>query len=98
MYDIDTILDYFKEEDVKFIRLAFVDVYGKQKNVSKEFFNTEYDDVTLKTISRTLNCIYFLAHLHRSMLNLPPRGKKDWKEIHERLKYLQWRVQWVGGL
>ena len=34
MYDIDTILDYIKEEDVKFIRLAFVDIYGKQKNVS----------------------------------------------------------------
>ncbi len=34
MYDIETILDYVKEEDVKFIRLAFVDVYGKQKNVS----------------------------------------------------------------
>ena len=34
MYDIDTILEYVKEEDVKFIRLAFVDVYGKTKNVS----------------------------------------------------------------
>ena len=34
MYDIKTILDYIKEEDVKFIRLAFVDVYGNQKNVS----------------------------------------------------------------
>ena len=34
MYDFKTILDYVKEEDVKFIRLAFTDVYGKQKNVS----------------------------------------------------------------
>ncbi len=34
MYDIETILDYVKEEDIKFIRLAFVDVYGKPKNVS----------------------------------------------------------------
>jgi len=34
MYDYKTILDYVKEEDVKFIRLAFVDVFGKQKNVS----------------------------------------------------------------
>lgn len=34
MYDINTILDYVKEEDIKFIRLAFIDIYGKQKNVS----------------------------------------------------------------
>ena len=34
MYDIKTILDYVKEEDIKFIRLAFVDIYGKPKNVS----------------------------------------------------------------
>ena len=34
MYDYKTILDYVKEEDIKFIRLAFVDVYGHQKNVS----------------------------------------------------------------
>ncbi len=34
MYDVNTILEYVKEEDVKFIRLAFIDIYGKQKNVS----------------------------------------------------------------
>ena len=34
MYDVKTILDYVKEEDIKFIRLAFIDIYGKQKNVS----------------------------------------------------------------
>lgn len=33
-YSTDEILQYIKEEDVKFIRLAFCDVYGKQKNVS----------------------------------------------------------------
>ncbi len=34
MYDIKTILDYINEEDVKFIKLAFVDVYGNLKNIS----------------------------------------------------------------
>ena len=34
MYDENTILEYIKEDDIKFIRLAFVDIYGKQKNVS----------------------------------------------------------------
>ncbi len=34
MYDLKTISDYIEEEDVKFIRLAFVDIYGNQKNIS----------------------------------------------------------------
>lgn len=33
-YSSDEIMQYAKEEDVKFIRLAFTDIYGKQKNIS----------------------------------------------------------------
>ena len=33
-YTPDEIMQYIKEEDVKFIRLAFCDVFGKQKNIS----------------------------------------------------------------
>ena len=33
-YSKDEIMQFIAEEDVKFIRLAFTDVYGKQKNVS----------------------------------------------------------------
>ncbi len=33
-YSADEVIQYAKEEDVKFIRLAFCDVFGKQKNVS----------------------------------------------------------------
>mgnify|MGYP004658599823 CR=1 FL=1 len=33
-YSKDEVMQYITEEDVKFIRLAFCDVYGKQKNVS----------------------------------------------------------------
>ena len=33
-YSADEVLQYVEEEDVKFIRLAFCDVYGKQKNIS----------------------------------------------------------------
>ena len=33
-YSSSEIIQYIKEEDVKFIRLAFCDVYGKQKNIS----------------------------------------------------------------
>jgi len=34
LYSIDEVLDYVKEEDVKFVRLAFCDVFGTPKNVS----------------------------------------------------------------
>ena len=33
-YSAQEIIQYVNEEDVKFIRLAFCDVYGKQKNIS----------------------------------------------------------------
>ena len=34
MYSQNEVMDFVKEEDVKFIKLAFCDVFGKQKNVS----------------------------------------------------------------
>lgn len=33
-YSKDEVMQYVREEDVKFIRLAFCDVYGRQKNIS----------------------------------------------------------------
>ena len=33
-YSAEEIMQYIEEEDIKFIRLAFCDVYGRQKNVS----------------------------------------------------------------
>ena len=33
-YTADEVLQYAEEENIKFIRLAFCDVYGKQKNIS----------------------------------------------------------------
>ena len=33
-YTSDEVLQYVAEEDIKFIRLAFCDVYGRQKNIS----------------------------------------------------------------
>jgi glutamine synthetase len=34
MYTQEEVLDFVQEEDVKFIRLAFFDLAGKQKNIS----------------------------------------------------------------
>ena len=33
-YSKEEVIQYMQEEDVKFIRLAFCDVFGKQKNIS----------------------------------------------------------------
>ena len=33
-YSTNEVMQYVREEDVKFIRLAFCDVFGKQKNIS----------------------------------------------------------------
>ncbi|MBR0135261.1 MAG: glutamine synthetase beta-grasp domain-containing protein, partial [Clostridia bacterium] len=33
-YDTNEIMQYMLEEDVKFIRLAFCDVFGRRKNIS----------------------------------------------------------------
>ncbi|MBR4173590.1 MAG: glutamine synthetase, partial [Clostridia bacterium] len=33
-YSKEEVMQYVAEEDVKFIRLAFCDVFGKQKNIS----------------------------------------------------------------
>ena len=34
MYTVDEVLEYVEEEDVKFVRLAFFDLRGVQKNIS----------------------------------------------------------------
>ena len=34
MYTREDVLTFVEEEDVKFIRLAFVDIFGKQKNIA----------------------------------------------------------------
>ena len=33
-YSAQEVMQYVSEEDVKFIRLAFCDIYGRQKNIS----------------------------------------------------------------
>lgn len=34
MYSLEEVMTFIEEEDVKFIRLAFCDIYGRQKNIS----------------------------------------------------------------
>lgn len=47
-YSRNEVMQFITEEDVKFIRLAFCDIYGKQKNISimpgelERAFNSRY--------------------------------------------------------
>ena len=60
-YSQQEIIQYVQEEDVKFIRLAFCDVFGKQKNISImpdelqrafSYGTVSYTHLTLPTTSR----------------------------------------------
>ena len=33
-YSKEEVLEYVREEDVKFVRLTFCDVFGRQKNIA----------------------------------------------------------------
>ena len=34
MYTYEEVMEYIEQEDVKFIRMAFCDLYGRQKNIA----------------------------------------------------------------
>ncbi|MDD6799405.1 MAG: glutamine synthetase family protein [Firmicutes bacterium] len=46
IYSREEVFDFIREEDVKFIRLAFCDVFGRQKNISimPDELNRAFDD------------------------------------------------------
>lgn len=67
-YTIDEIMNYIEEEDVKFIRLAFRDAYGVQKNISvlprevrKAF--SEGAPINAKEIAGFRSCSYASLYL-----------------------------------
>ncbi|MCR5793047.1 MAG: glutamine synthetase family protein [Lachnospiraceae bacterium] len=67
-YSIEEVLKYIEEEDVKFIRLAFRDAYGIQKNISimsgevKKAFD-EGAPINAKEIAGFMDCPYAALYL-----------------------------------
>ena len=82
-YTPDEVMEYIQEEDVKFIRMAFCDVYGKQRNVA--IMPTELPRAFEYGIAIDASAIPGFHMGPRSDLFLRPNA--------ETLKELPWRPQ-----
>ena len=82
-YTPDEVIQYVQEEDVKFIRMAFCDVYGKQRNVA--IMPTELPRAFEYGIAIDGSAVPGFHMGHRSDLFLRPNA--------ETLKELPWRPQ-----
>ena len=70
MYTQEEVLDFIKEEDVKFIRLAFFDMAGKQKNIS--IMPTELDRAFSEGIAFDASAVKGFEGAEKSDLFLIP--------------------------
>ena len=70
MYTQEEVLDFINEEDVKFIRLAFFDVKGKQKNIS--IMPSELDRAFREGIAFDASSVYGFETPEKSDLFLFP--------------------------
>ncbi|MFB0920480.1 MAG: glutamine synthetase family protein [Oscillospiraceae bacterium] len=84
LYSIDEVLDYVKEEDVKFVRLAFCDVFGTPKNVS--ILASELDNAFRSGISVDASAIAGFGEESHSDLFLFPDSTTlsvlPWRPAH----------------
>ena len=82
-YTPDEVIQYVQEEAVKFIRMAFCDIYGKQRNVA--IMPTELPRAFEYGIAFDASAIPGFRTGHRSDLFLRPTA--------DTLKELPWRPQ-----
>ncbi len=99
MYSYKEVLTFVREEDVQFIRLAFFDIYGKQKNVSimpneLERAFTEgisFDASAIDGFGDEVQCDLFL-HPEPSTLTLIP-----WRPSHGRVVRMYCEIRHPDG-
>ncbi|MCH5198288.1 MAG: glutamine synthetase [Oscillospiraceae bacterium] len=80
-YSKEEVIQYVREEDVKFIRLAFCDVFGKQKNISimpeelpRAFeYGIAFDASAIAGFGDELRCDLFLHPDPETLMLLPWR-------------------------
>ena len=70
MYTIDEVLEYVEEEDVKFVRLAFFDLRGVQKNIS--IMASQLENAFNNGVSFDASAIYGFETLEKADLFLHP--------------------------
>lgn len=87
MYSRQDVIDFVREEDVKFIRLVFCDVFGKQKNIS--IMPGELERAFDEGISFDASAIRGFSDVTRSDLFLVPDPSTlavlPWRPAHGRV-------------
>jgi len=99
LYSIDEVLDYVKEEDVKFVRLAFCDVFGVPKNVS--VIASGLENAFRSGISIDASAIAGFGELSHADLFLVPDSTTlsvlPWRPSHGRVIRMYCDVKKQGG-
>lgn len=96
----EEILQYVREEDVKFIRLAFCDVYGRQKNIS--VMPSELERAFVQGIAIDGSAIAGFGDVGRSELFLHPDASTiavlPWRPEHGRVVRMFCSVTHADGM
>ena len=80
-YSKEEVMQYVKEEDVKFLRLAFCDVFGRQKNISimAEEYGIAFDASAIAGFGDETRCDLLLHPDPETLMPLP------WRPEHGRV-------------
>ena len=93
------VLQFVKENDVKFIRLAFCDLFGRQKNIA--IMANELEKAFTHGISFDASAIPGFGSVECSDLFLVPEGSSvsilPWRPDHERVMRMFCRIQKPDG-
>lgn len=98
-YTMDEVIQYMREEDVKFIRLAFCDVFGRQKNIS--IMPDELRRAFTQGIAIDASAIAGFGDESRSDLFLHPEPETltplPWRPEHGRVMQMFASITWPDG-
>ena len=99
LYTAEEVMDYVAEEDVKFIRLAFFDVFGQQKNIS--ILPGELEGAFAKGVSFDASAIDGFGGEEKSDLFLfPDPGTLEvlpWRPSHGKVVRLYCDIRYPDG-
>ncbi len=99
-YSKEEVLQYVREEDVKFIRLAFCDVFGKQKNISimpeelpRAFeYGTAFDASAIAGFGDETRCDLLLHPDPETLMLLP------WRPEHGKVVRMFTHITYPDGI
>ena len=99
MYSYDDVLTYIQEEDIKFIRLAFCDIFGKEKNIAitpdelpRAFSNgISFDASAIRGFGNAVKSDLFLHPDPNTLVILP------WHPAHGRVVRMYCDIRYPDG-